>query len=207
MSQLSEGEQAEVKELWKQYEDWEEGSVRLGSSARGGKQKQRQPGGATSAAARAEHRRLGQEARKKAARERIVLAAKHFPPDNPERERFIEGYITWLNQVLISTQPYTLNPSEVVVERMRAKQKAGGQNVNKTSSAIRVKHSPTNIFVRNEETPDQARNEAVARGLLEERISNHLNDWQEYLGKGKSPEADLVRELFKPQEPQPQPKI
>jgi hypothetical protein len=165
--------------LWQQYEDWEDNQVHVGSGG-GGKRKIRSLSSETSHLAREAHIKEAQENRKDAAKLRIISVLKHFPTDSKEQPRFINIYTNWLNRELNKRTPYELNREEVKIDRIRPKQTAGGQNVNKTSTAIRVHHTPSAIFVRSEESRDQIANEAVALATLTERLSKHLADWKVY---------------------------
>ena len=62
-----------------------------------------------------------------------------------------------------------INPSEVRVDTYRASG-AGGQHVNKTSSAIRVIHLPTGLQVKCQEDSSQLRNKARALDLLRAKL-------------------------------------
>ena len=63
----------------------------------------------------------------------------------------------------------TLNDADLKIDTMRA-QGAGGQHVNKTESAIRITHLPTNTVVMVQEERSQHKNKARAMALLRARI-------------------------------------
>ncbi len=58
---------------------------------------------------------------------------------------------------------------EVVVEVFRASG-PGGQHVNKTESALRLKHLPSGVVVTAQDSPSQHRNREIAYGRLIERL-------------------------------------
>jgi len=62
-----------------------------------------------------------------------------------------------------------LNPSDLKVDTFRASG-AGGQHVNKTDSAVRVTHLPTNIVVECQSERSQHKNRARALGLLRAKL-------------------------------------
>lgn len=117
------------------------------------------------------------------AEERIFEVLSHFPEfQNKDLEdKFVDSYLHWLISCF-DEKKLVMDPKKDFELKFNRSSSNGGQNVNKTETAVRVTHTITNIQVKNEEYRDQTDNRKEALKLILERIKQHLVDWKEYLG-------------------------
>ncbi|KAF2491891.1 hypothetical protein BU16DRAFT_585062 [Lophium mytilinum] len=66
--------------------------------------------------------------------------------------------------------PRLLIPENDMIENFLKGSGPGGQKINKTSSAVQLKHIPTGIVIKCQDTRSRSQNRKVARRLLAERV-------------------------------------
>lgn len=124
-----------------------------------------------------------QNNRSHSAEERIFHVLAHFPDFESKdlEDKFVDNYLRWLKKSF-HEKKLVMEPKTDFELKFNRSSSNGGQNVNKTETAVRVTHLITNIQVKNEEYSDQTDNRKEAFKLILDRVKEHLVDWKEYLG-------------------------
>lgn len=177
-------------EMWK-IEDELMGVDKVGS---GGKSDQKGP--KTTRRMKETFRENAQEKRKEEAIDNLRRDLKHFPFEEHGKERIgeaIHDYSDWVLKSIEEGEPQLSNLDDELKYFQSRASGSGGQNVNKTSNAVTVKHSMTGMFARSEDSRETIMNRRSAFSKLYENLTNHLKNWNTYL-KGV-PEDEKKEEI------------
>ena len=91
----------------------------------------------------------------------------------------------------INYSKYPVLRAEDVVETLARGSGPGGQSVNKSNNAVRLKHSPTGCHVRVHETRSLEKNRRIAWKRLTEAVDVHLNGPESVLEQKKRIQVEL----------------
>ncbi|HBC44779.1 TPA: hypothetical protein DCZ81_01290 [Candidatus Collierbacteria bacterium] len=110
----------------------------------------------------------------------------------------IKNYFEWVRYGLLAMsdedeRQEIMRNQDISMEFVRASG-PGGQNVNKTSSAVAIRHNPSKIFLKEMGSRTQSENLETARKRMFEKLEEHLNRWK-LVAKGRSHD-EVMAEMF-----------
>lgn len=125
----------------------------------------------------------------------------------PQTERYGRIHTSTATVAVLPEIPESevkINPQEIEWQFFRASTQ-GGQNVQKVSTAVRLKHQPTGITVTSEQERSQEQNRKLALDLLrtklwqkkEEEKEQEISDYRSVIGRGMR--AEKIRTYNYPQ--------
>jgi peptide chain release factor 2 len=127
-------------------------------------------------------------------RESGIHRLVRISPFDSNKRRHTSFASVWVYPEIDNKIEIEINESDIRIDTYRASG-AGGQHVNTTDSAVRIKHIPTDIVVQCQNDRSQHKNKAYAMNMLKSRIyefeiqkrkekENILNDQKKQIGWG-----------------------
>ena len=127
-------------------------------------------------------------------RESGIHRLVRISPFDSNKRRHTSFASVWVFPEIDNKIEIEINESDLRIDTYRASG-AGGQHVNTTDSAVRIKHIPTDIVVQCQNDRSQHKNKAYAMNMLKSRIyefeiqkrkekENILNDQKKQIGWG-----------------------
>jgi len=127
-------------------------------------------------------------------RESGIHRLVRISPFDSNKRRHTSFASVWIYPEIDDKIEVSINVSDLKIDTYRASG-AGGQHVNTTDSAVRIKHLPTEIVVQCQNDRSQHKNKAYAMNMLKSRIyeyelrkrkekENVINDQKQQIGWG-----------------------
>jgi len=98
-----------------------------------------------------------------------------------ERINAVDFYAEWVKKSLEQGYPYISNIDKEIEFTQTRSSGPGGQNVNKTSTAVIAKHLLTGIYARSE-SREMLNNKRDSLSKVLEKLEIHIKNWKIYLG-------------------------
>ncbi|KAG9520927.1 hypothetical protein KCU99_g5948, partial [Aureobasidium melanogenum] len=99
---------------------------------------------------------------------RLFLSTRPLQSTPPSTPRALFTTTTTLSQKPLPPRPTILESD--ITEAFLKGTGPGGQKINKTSSAVQLKHLPTGLVIKCQETRSRSQNRNIARRILAERV-------------------------------------
>ena len=127
-------------------------------------------------------------------RESGIHRLVRISPFDSNKRRHTSFASVWIYPEIDDKIEVSINDSDLKIDTYRASG-AGGQHVNTTDSAVRIKHLPTEIVVQCQNDRSQHKNKAYAMNMLKSRIYEYelqkrkekesvINDQKQQIGWG-----------------------